>query len=40
MKETKSTLKTLALDTSTKATLDFLKKESQRQAARDDAFLK
>ena len=40
MKETMNTLKTLASDTSSKEILDFLKKESQRQAARDDAFLK
>ena len=40
MKETMNTLKTLASDTSLKEILDFLKEESQRQAARDDAFLK
>ena len=34
MKETMNTLKTLASDTSSKEILDFLKKESQRQAAR------
>ena len=40
IKETMNTLKTLASDTSSKEILDFLKEESQRQAARDDAFLK
>ena len=40
IKETVTTLKTLASDTSSKDILDFLKEESQRQAARDDAFLK
>ena len=40
MKETMNTLKALASDTSSKEILDFLKEESQRQAARDDAFLK
>ena len=40
MKETMNTLKTLVSDTSSKEILDFLKGESQRQAARDDAFLK
>ena len=39
MKETMNTLKTLASDTSSKEILDFLKEESQRKAARDDAFL-
>ena len=40
MKETMNTLKTLASDTSSKEVLDFLKEESQRQAAKDVAFLK
>ena len=40
IKETVTTLKTLASDTSSKDILDFIKEESQRQAARDDAFLK
>ena len=40
MKETMNTIKTLALDTSSKEILDFLRKESQRQAARDKAFSK
>ena len=40
MKETMNALKTIASDTSSKEILDFLKEESQRQAARDDAFLK
>ena len=40
MKETMNTLKTLVSDTSSKEILDFLKGESQGQAARDDAFLK
>ena len=40
IKETVTTLKTLASDTSSKNILDFLKEESQMQAARDDAFLK
>ena len=40
IKETLTTLKTLASDTSSKDILDFLKEESQRQATRDDAFLK
>ena len=35
-----NTLKTLASDNSSKEILDFLKEENQRQAARDDAFLK
>ena len=35
-----NTHKTLASDTSYKEILDFLKEESQMQAARDDAFLK
>ena len=36
MKETTATLKTIASDTFSKKILDFLKEESQRQAARDD----
>ena len=40
IKETVTTLKTLASDTSSKDILDFLKEENQRQAAKDDAFLK
>ena len=40
MKETMNAIKTLALDTSSKEILDFLRKESQRQAARDKAFSK
>jgi len=40
IKEAANTLKTLASDTSSKQILDFLKEESRRQAARDDAFLK
>ena len=40
VKETISTLKTLSSDTSSKEILDFLKEESQQQAAIDDAFLK
>ena len=35
-----NTLKTLAWDTFSKEILDFFKEESQRQAARDDTFLK
>ena len=35
-----NTLKTVASDTSSKEILDFLQEESQRQAARDGAFLK
>ena len=35
-----NTLKILASDTSSKEILDFSKKENQRQAARNDAFLK
>ena len=34
-----NSLKTLASDTSSRETLNFLKVDSQRQAARDDAFL-
>ena len=40
MKETMNSLKTLASDTSSKEILNFLKEESQRQAARNDTFLK
>ena len=40
IKDTMNTIKELAADTSSKDMLDFLKEESQRQAARDDAFLK
>ena len=40
MKETMNTLKTLTSDTSFKEVLDFLKEESQSQAAKDIAFLK
>ena len=40
MKETMNTHKTRASNTSYKKILDFLKEESQMQAARDDAFLK
>ena len=40
MKETRNTLKKLVSDTSSKEILDLLKEESQRQATRDDAFLK
>ena len=39
MKETMTSLKTLATDTSSREILNFLKEDSQRQAARDDAFL-
>ena len=39
MKETMNSLKTLASDTSSREILNFLKEDSQRQAARDDAFL-
>ena len=39
MKETMSSLKTLASDTSSRAILNFLKEYSQRQVGRDDAFL-
>ena len=38
MKETMNTLKTLASDNSSKEILDFWNEESQRQAAKDDAF--
>ena len=38
--ETIITLKTIASDTSFKDALDFLKEKTQRQAARDDVFLK
>ena len=40
MKEKVNTFKTIALDTSANEILDFFKKESRRQAARDDEFLK
>ena len=40
MKEAMNTLKTLASDTSSKQILKVLNEESQRQAAKDDAFLK
>ena len=38
MKETMNTLKTLASDNSSKEILNFWNEESQRQAAKDDAF--
>ena len=40
IKETVTTLKSLASDNTSKEILEFLKEESQRQASRDDAFLK
>ena len=40
MKEKVNTFKTIALDTSANEILDFFKKESRRQATRDDEFLK
>ena len=39
MKETMNSLKTLASNTSSREIVNFLKEDSQRQAARDDEFL-
>jgi len=40
MKETMSVIKSLAEDNTSRQMLDFLKEESKKQAARDDAFLR